>query len=186
MKLNDKIRDTRENLGLTQEQVHDRLKTIFGKNAISLSTIYRVEKGNISKFHSVEQMSFGLGVPLPSLLKNTELENRQVIRKTDEVDHFSGDGYEAKILSSPVSSYLMIRATLTPKSKRPIEQSPSTGNFEKWIHVIKGELTCNLGNEEYILKAGDSISFKSTIEHRLQNDGSETCEYEVLQNPKHF
>ena len=187
MKLHEKLRETREKLRITQEEVHERLVKLFGKNAISLSTIYRVEKkGNISKFQSVEQLAIGLGIPLTTLLKDTELEERNVIRKKDEVDHISSNKYEAKVLSGRLSSFLILRATLEPKGERPLEQIKKEGNFEKWIYVLKGDLTCLVGEEEFLLKAGDSIYFKSTIKHILKNKGKKTCEYLILQNPKHF
>ncbi len=186
MKLHEKIRYTRERLGLTIQDVSEKLFKIFGERAISYRTIYRVEKGKISKFHSVEQIAFGLGVPLPTLLKDTELENCQVIRKKDEVDRFSGDGFEAKIISSPTCSFLTTRDLLEPKRERPLEQSPTTDDYEKLIHILKGELTCFIGEEKYLLKEEDSISFKSTIKHRLKNEGPGTCEFITIQNPKHF
>lgn len=39
--------------------------------------------------------------------------------------------------------------------------------------VRTGELTVTLGFEEYVLGPGDSVSFESTLPHRLRNAGSE-------------
>ena len=39
--------------------------------------------------------------------------------------------------------------------------------------VITGRLGVTVGFEEHVLEAGDSISFESTIPHRLHNDGNE-------------
>ena len=39
--------------------------------------------------------------------------------------------------------------------------------------VRTGELTVTLGFEEYVLGPGDSVSFESTLPHRLHNAGSE-------------
>ena len=35
--------------------------------------------------------------------------------------------------------------------------------------VLKGELTCYVGEERYVLRAGDSITFKRTILHHYEN-----------------
>jgi quercetin dioxygenase-like cupin family protein len=40
--------------------------------------------------------------------------------------------------------------------------------------IIQGELLLELGEESYILKTGDSITFPSTTPHWLSNPGSST------------
>jgi transcriptional regulator with XRE-family HTH domain len=40
-------------------------------------------------------------------------------------------------------------------------------------YIVSGRLGVKVGDEEYVLEAGDSISFDSTIPHRLHNDGDE-------------
>jgi transcriptional regulator with XRE-family HTH domain/quercetin dioxygenase-like cupin family protein len=41
----------------------------------------------------------------------------------------------------------------------------------EWGYVISGVLSVTLGFEEYVLQAGDAISFHSSIPHRLANVG---------------
>jgi transcriptional regulator with XRE-family HTH domain len=42
--------------------------------------------------------------------------------------------------------------------------------------VLKGRLCVTVGFEDYELGPGDSVSFDSTVPHRLHNDGEETVE----------
>ena len=42
--------------------------------------------------------------------------------------------------------------------------------------VLKGTLGVTVGFEDHVLRPGDSISFESTIPHRLHNDGDEVVE----------
>jgi transcriptional regulator with XRE-family HTH domain len=46
-------------------------------------------------------------------------------------------------------------------------------NGREFGTVINGRLGVTVGFEEYVLEPGDSISFESSIPHRLHNDGSE-------------
>ena len=39
--------------------------------------------------------------------------------------------------------------------------------------MISGTLGVTVGFEEYVLEPGDSISFESSIPHRLHNDGDD-------------
>ena len=75
MKVYEKIRKLREDLGLTIQEVRDRCVSIFGsKEAMSYRTLQRIERGHVAKFSSILKICFALGVPLEDLLKDTELE----------------------------------------------------------------------------------------------------------------
>jgi quercetin dioxygenase-like cupin family protein len=186
MKLHEKIKKIREDLALSIQDVSNKVIKIFGeKKAISYRTIYRVEKGQIAKFASVLQICAGLGVKLPVLLKDTEMEDRLVIRKGEKIDEYTSEGYNYSVLSSPMRHFLTLELIIAPKVKMPVERSPE-GNYEKWIYVLKGELTLDLGKEKYLLKEGDSISFKSSVDHQFENNTKTNCVCIVLQNPKHF
>ena len=57
------------------------------------------------------------------------------------------------------------------------ESSPATSlvrhNGREFGIVISGRLGVTVGFEEHVLGPGDSISFDSSIPHRLHNDGDE-------------
>ena len=46
-------------------------------------------------------------------------------------------------------------------------------NGREFGTVVSGRLGVTVGFEEYLLEPGDSISFESSIPHRLHNDGDE-------------
>jgi len=188
VKLYEKIKDIRESKKLSIQDVANNILKIFGdKKAISYRTIYRMEQGHIAaRFSSVLQIAYALGVGLPTLLKGTELEDRQIIRRKDNLDELRGEGFIAKVVSSPTRSFLGLHVQLEPKRKMPPERSPSEGNYEKMIFVLKGTLTCIVGEERYILRFYDTVSFKSSITHRLENNSKRPCEFLVFENPKHF
>ena len=186
MKLHEKIKKMREDLGLTIQEVYDRCVTVFGDKAISYRTLQRIERGKISKFSSILKICCALGVSLEEMLQGTELEQSLVIRKKERLDEYTyNEKVHASVVSSPSRSFLALELTLEPKGKTQIEKSPE-GNFEKWIFVIEGELTCYFKDEKHLLKSKDSISFNSSIPHHLENNGKKTCICAVLQNPKHF
>jgi transcriptional regulator with XRE-family HTH domain len=63
------------------------------------------------------------------------------------------------------------------------EWAPGTSTGLERVHhegiecglVLQGQLKVELGEECYLLKAGDSITFPSTTPHKLSNPGSETA-----------
>lgn len=184
MELYEKLRDRRKKLG-TQEEVHKKLVKIFGKKAISLSTIRRVENGVISKFDSIQQLAFVLGIRLAKLFEDTEFEKITVVKKKDQINHLSKDGFYAKILSGFTSSFLVLKCSLDPKKSRK-PPSPTDKSYEKWIYVLKGELICTIEKEDFELKQGDAVYFKSSLDHLLKNEGEKTCEFLTLHTPRHY
>jgi quercetin dioxygenase-like cupin family protein len=187
MKIHEKIKLIREGLKLNLHDVFERGVHIFGEKALSYRTLHRIENGQIAKFSSILKICCALGVPLENLIKDTQLENRMVIRNNERLDEYTyNDKVQASVLSSPSRSFLSLELSLAPKGKTPWEHSPSEGKYEKWIYVIRGKLTCYLGEEKFVLDKADSISFDSATPHCFENTASKTCQTIVVVNPKHF
>ena len=51
--------------------------------------------------------------------------------------------------------------------------SMSRHSGREFGHILSGELKLELGFEQYLLRAGDSIMFESNTPHRLSNEGEE-------------
>lgn len=79
---------------------------------------------------------------------------------------------------------------LTPRDERDVEflqtvyppgseSSPADAlvrhNGREFGLVLSGRLRVTVGFEDYVLEAGDSVFFDSTIPHRLHNDADETA-----------
>jgi transcriptional regulator with XRE-family HTH domain len=188
MRIYEKIKKIREDLGLTIQEVHDRCVSIFGrKEAMSYRTFLRIENGQVAKFSSILKICCALGVPLGELLKDTELEKRLAIKKKDRIDEYTySEKVHASVVSSPSRSFLALELNLEPKGKTTLEQSPKESIFEKWIYVVEGQLICHLGGETFILTAKDTISFDSSMPHYFENKQKKKCICVLIQNPKYF
>lgn len=65
--------------------------------------------------------------------------------------------------------------TYEPGSSSSHDGTLSRHNGTEFAYLIEGELTLQLGYEEYHLTAGDSLSFDSTIPHAYENRGTTTA-----------
>jgi transcriptional regulator with XRE-family HTH domain len=52
---------------------------------------------------------------------------------------------------------------------------PSTYPGEEFGFVLKGQLTVTVGEETFVLKAGDSIHYETLQPHSWRNEGDEEC-----------
>ena len=188
MKLHLKIKKTRNDLGLTLQEVYNRGVAAFGaKHALSYKTLQRIEKGQIAKFSSILKICDVMEVPLEKMIKDTELEQCLVIRKKERLDEFTyNEKVHASVISSPSRSFLSLELILEPSGKTAVEQSPTDGKYEKWIYVVEGELTCVLDEERFTLTSKDTISFDGTVPHFFENKGRKKCICTVMTNPKYF
>ena len=187
MKIYEKIKLVRLDLGLSLQNVYDRGVTVFGKKALSYRTLQRIEQGDIAKFSSILKICCAIGIPLEKLIKDTELEDRLVIRNDERLDEYTyNDKVQASVVSSPSRSFLALEMSLEAGGKTAWEHSPLEGKYEKWIYVIEGSLTCLLGQEKFILDKKDSISFDSSTQHCFENTTKKNCLCIVISNPKHF
>lgn len=188
MKLHERLKQIREELGLNLQDVHRKGVCIFGKNrALSYRTLQRIEKGYIAKFSSVLRICCAMGIPLEKALQGTELEEKMVIRKKERIDEYTyNEKVFASVVSSPSRSFLAMEMTLKPGGKTILEQTSSGKRYEKWLYVVSGSLVCHLGNEKFMLAKRDALSFDSSLPHFFVNTGRKTCLSILVQNPKGF
>lgn len=186
MKLHEKIKQVREELGLSIQDVYLKGRQVFGAKAMSYRTLQRIESGYIAKFSSVLKICCAMSVPLARVIKDTELEQRLLIRKNERLDEYTyNDKVHASVVSSPASSFLSLETLLEPGGRTAIEKAPP-GRHEKWIYVVEGRLNCQINEELHELHASDSISFDGTMPHSLHNPGPRRCRCLVFETPKHF
>lgn len=62
--------------------------------------------------------------------------------------------------------------TYEPGSTSSSDGTLSRHNGTEFAYLIEGELTLRLGYDEYVVTAGDSLSFDSTLPHAYENRGA--------------
>ncbi|HZR95037.1 MAG TPA: cupin domain-containing protein [Gaiellaceae bacterium] len=67
-----------------------------------------------------------------------------------------------------------LEATYLPGGASSPDDSFVRHNGHEFGHVLSGTLRVVVGFDEFVLEAGDSITFPSSTPHRLSNDGTET------------
>ena len=191
MKLHEKITQIRKEKRLKIKDLHNKLKEIFGNKALSYRTLLRIEKGDTGeRGSSLYQICLGLGMTLKELKEGTEEELgiADYIKKSKrEGRYIYNQKAYAEILSGPKRQFLALELVLEPQGKTKIEKDPEAEEeFEKWVYVLKGELTCIVKDTKFILKKGDCISFDSSLPHSFENNTSGETRCTIIQNPRHI
>lgn len=192
MKLHEKIRQIRKEKGLSLRELQKRLVEIFGNKALRYNTLYRIEKGlRDARVSSLSQICIGLGISLKELKEGTEEERFSlvdIIKKRDKVAQYVySEKAFAQILSKEKQPFLGLRLVLEPQGKTKLEQDPiELGRFEKWVYGLKGEITCVVGQERYLLKKDEVLCFESNLPHLFENTTNQKAICIIIQNPRHI
>jgi quercetin dioxygenase-like cupin family protein len=102
-----------------------------------------------------------------------------------------GHGVALKIEGSTVHSESLIRrsnsniqATLYRNPPGEGRKSPFSHRGEEFVHVIKGEVLFSLNTQEYHLKEGDSMYYRSELHHSWVNPSEDESVILVFNSPQ--
>lgn len=192
MTLGEKIRQVRKRKNMSLRDLEKRLKDTFGEEALRYNTLYRIEKGlRDPRVSSLSQICLGLGVSLKELKEGTNEERSSLIdfvQKTDKTARYmySEKAY-AQILTAEARPFLALRLVLEPGAQTKPERDPTElGKFEKWIYGLKGDITCVVNQDRFIVKKDDVLCFKSNLPHYFENNTQQKAVGLLIQNPRHI
>ncbi|HET6382157.1 MAG TPA: cupin domain-containing protein [Armatimonadota bacterium] len=83
----------------------------------------------------------------------------------------------AEITGSETLTFGVVR--IDAGQSNPAHRHP---NCDEALHVLEGELVHSLGDEEYVLKAGDTIHIPQNMVHQARNPGTIPCRIVVAYN----
>lgn len=194
MKLGDKIRYIRKTeKKLKQKEFYAMITRIYGKGAISLRSLVRIEKNQRDgRLKTLFQIACGLGMNINELLAGTEREIPQenavladVVRKKYRPGKFTyNDKASIEIISSTKASFIVMELFMLPGGITRVEENAE--GSEILLIVTKGKVTANINNEMHSVGVGDSVYFKSHLPHHFENRESKPARGLLIQTPKSF
>jgi transcriptional regulator with XRE-family HTH domain len=173
-RISDRIRRWREEKGLTRQELGER-------SGLAVSTVHKVETGQmIPSIAVLLKLAHGLGRRPTEIIEDAEYDEAvAVLRAADReplsltgkitVERLSGD------LLDPVLE--MWRVSIHPgmsSGRRPIRN-----DGEALIVCEKGRLTVQVGDEKYVLGAGDALHFKASIPHSWRNESRSAAQFTI-------
>ncbi len=180
VQIGQRIKARRNELGLSLRAVAERVE-------LTASFLSKVERNEASpSLDSLQLISQALGVPLFYFLLDTDIESSPVVRQNErrKIQVPQVDGvYE--LLTPDVDKKMEgVLTTLNPQNGRvPIKQYAHT---EEFIYVLQGTLEVGLGDQIYLVDAGDSIYFSGPMLQHLKAVGAEIVQYISVVTPPVF
>ena len=177
MQIGKKIKEIRQQNGFTLQQLSEM-------SGVSIGLLSQIERGvSSSSIHNIQKITKSLGISFASLFNEDQAlpqtlesqQNNENLRRISIVR-----AKERKKLLMPFGGYLEL---LAPVHNHKIEfiyleypvgakvKEPFTHEGEECGLVLEGMFKVTIGDQEFILKEGDSIYFDSTIPHCWENVG---------------
>jgi len=167
------IRHARKRRRLTIQQVAE----ISG---VSISFISQVERDLVSpSVNSLQKISRALGMQIGGFFeeKDSRRQTSRVIRAHERARLIYPGRTEEEYLLTPVRSKKLQVLYYRLKPGATSGDTPYTHDSEEECGIVlRGSLEVTVASEKYILHAGDSITFESTLPHAWRNKSKEMCE----------
>jgi transcriptional regulator with XRE-family HTH domain len=185
--LGARLRTERERSGLTLRELARRLEVSpslvsqieTGKSQPSVRTLYAiVTELGISLdelFAPADGPTDRAGITLRPAGESGQPDRYGRVQRSDDrdvIDLGSGVRWE-RLTTWNDRDIEFLYAIYEPGGSSSPDGSLMRHNGREFGVVLAGELGVKVGFEDYVLRAGDSIAFDSSVPHRLHNDGAE-------------
>jgi len=145
---------------------HERgvtLTALAAQTGFSAAHLSRLEKGERQpSIAALLHLARVYGVPVSTLVDDQDDGSYHVVRAVDAVTHHSHDG-NYTVLSGSRAALAVVRLELPAGQCSDVARHPG----EEWLHVLDGNVTITLADEELALSQADSVHFDSSLAHQL-------------------
>ncbi|MDA8196247.1 MAG: XRE family transcriptional regulator [Actinomycetota bacterium] len=172
--IGSRVRSERQNKGWTLDQ----LSRAAG---VSRRMVINVEQGTTNPSVGVIlRLSDALGVGLPSLVEPPSQSLITVTRAGEGATLWRGDrgGRGVLLVGTRAPTIIELWDWVLEPGESHKSEAHSSGTFEL-LQVIEGELSVNIGSEQFHLAIGDAISFGGDEPHSYENSGQDRCRFSL-------
>lgn len=165
--LSQNLRALRKGQGLTLQQLAERV-------GLSASYLSQVERGvtlpSLSRLTSIAQ---ALGVELRDFFEDNTT-SPQVVKAPQHTKLKDRAGFSIEPLSAHLVGKIM-RPHYVVLGLGACREDSSGHQGEECGFVLQGELTITIGEEVFVLTAGDSIHYQAHQPHSWRSNGDQEC-----------
>jgi mannose-6-phosphate isomerase-like protein (cupin superfamily) len=191
----EKLQLIREEKKFSLRKIHRQIVSFFGPDkAIDYATIKRINAGlhKPTEF-SLYQISLGLGTTVDELRSDDEnAELGKIIRKNKPEGHYDytpNNAVAYKFSTARLKNMLAQKLRITGKAKTCVEKTPGPEDnkmYQKWVYVLKGEITVVVKEVEFKLKKDDVFFFEAHNEHYFYNPTERMGWCIIIHNPPYL
>ena len=161
-----KIRQLRRQKNLSLQQLSDR-------SGLSTAAIHKIERSGMTPtVATLMKLAAALNRPVAYFIDEEESPPAVLIRSDERKRLFTvRDGLDLAAVSGPVGRFFMEAAVTTLEPGACSGDKPLEHPGEELVFTLDGMLSFEVAGEEYMLRRGDALHFRTDRPHRWQNSG---------------
>ncbi len=179
-----------EKIRFVREKKKQTLKEIAQKAGVSESLMSQIERNKISPaIDTLLRIADVLEIDFEYLFRDYRRKHKiNLVKASEQSEHKIGDVHFKQLSKTPGHGPHEVEAYIMEISPGGESKSEEYGHPGKELgYVISGTGSFFIGDEEYLLEKGDSVSFDSDVPHRLVNTGKADLKaFWVITPPKMF
>lgn len=177
--LASRVVELRERAGISGAELAKRA-------CVSKSLISQIERGLVSpSLDTLQAIAAAFKVPVFTLFLDQSEQQMLVRRNERPFVQYPGSNVKREILSPTMSGRMIVLwVTYSPdRGRSHAAGHPAQHVGEECVIVIQGSLEIKVGDQDFALDVGDSMTFDGEVPHHILNVSTEKAEAIVIISP---
>ncbi|MFI6595753.1 helix-turn-helix domain-containing protein [Nonomuraea sp. NPDC050536] len=153
------------------------VRGLAGEAQASPSFISQLERGQTSaSIGMLRRIAGALGLTVADLFNEEDEVGHRVVKRSERPELHTAPGTRKFLISQrPLQDLEVYAGEFDPGASTGAE--PYThGDSQEIFLVVSGQVTLWLSDASHVLTPGDSVEYRTSVPHRVVNDGDETAE----------
>jgi transcriptional regulator with XRE-family HTH domain len=156
------------------------LRALSELSGLSINAISMIERGtNSPTVSSLHSLASALAVPITAFFeqqgRGQVIHMKQHRRPMSETGGVRMENLASGLPNQQLEPFLMTLEPGVSSTKTPIAHSG-----EEFVYVMRGALSCEIGDQEYGLEEGDSLLFLASQKHSYHNQTSKPAQILIV------
>jgi transcriptional regulator with XRE-family HTH domain len=165
------------------------LEELAHRAGVSVGLISQIERGNGNpSLVTLIKLAHALDIQLEDLFQGPPGARQMLVTKSDrarlELPHEGHEGLVYELLTPDLNRKIGMTRAQIP-SGWDNEQEPYSRPGEHCLHLLDGELDATIAGEFFHLRAGDTLTFDSSLPHWYRNSSSRPAHIITAMTPPH-
>ena len=168
----EKAPNVGQRIRILREQQKLSLRALAKQCGLSVNAISKIEHGeNSPTVASLHLLSSALKVPITEFFREAS-DQTTVFMKHDQRMHSQHSGMDIEGLGTGLRNQQLQPFLVTMQARSGLDSEVVTHAGEEFVYCVHGEINYVVGDDTYLLEAGDSLIFEATQPHRFLNTSS--------------
>lgn len=172
-----RLRDLRTRRGFS-------LRALADRSGLNVNTLSLVENGKSSpSVSTLQQLALALDVPISAFFESEPVEKRVVFTSADQRPQAAFGSTKMQNLGKDLTGNVVqpFLVTLKPGMGSGERMIVHTGH--EFVYCLNGFIHYQIEQDEFYLKAGDSLVFEAHLPHCWENKGDDTAQILLILYP---